>query len=165
MCVASLLVHASNARPLAPLLRVLDASSSLSTASCSPFETRISWEFSETGAIQNRKYCTAHQPHLGKFRHRSSPTSSASSSSSLSAFPTLKMRYVHTHRRVRSTRYSRLVRSLVTARFASSPISSKVLSTDHIASSKHPVTAPSVSSPASAPRAIVERSSPSQRHV
>ena len=123
--------------PLAPLLRVLGASISSSTATCSPFVTRISWELPETGAVQNRKYCTAHQPRLGKLRHTSSPISSTSSSPS-STFPTLKMRYVHTHRRVRCARCSRPVCFLVTARFASSPISSKVLCIDHIAQYEAP---------------------------
>ena len=88
-------------------------------------------EIIKTGAIRNRKYYTGHQPLLGKLRPSSS-SSTSSSWSSPSPFSTLKMRYVYIVRRVYRARCSLSARFTVTARFAPSPISSQVLSTDHL---------------------------------
>ena len=153
---------ASLLHPHTPL-RVPNASNSplvSALATCSLFEARSSWELPETGAVQKRKYCTVHQP------SRQTPTGIIIHLFVVVDDVLHPQDEVRTHSRTCTcARCSHRVCFLVTARFASSPISSKALSTDLSSSTKHPVTAPSVSSPASVPRATAARSSPSQGSV
>lgn len=84
----------------------------------------LAWELAETGAAQYGKCCTVYQPRLGKLRPRSSSILSSSCS------PPFKMRCVQSQTCPLCSSFTS-ISFLVTARFASPPISSKVLFTDH----------------------------------